>query len=113
MRGCRFNPSGEINSRGTLSRLWPATEKISAPLFLFFLMIQLIASAPSVSNFASYSGVLTVTVRWGAAFTLGVATGAGVAVGVVEAAVCDAVPLAAGEGVAAAFGFAGGGTGEK
>lgn len=50
-----------------------------------------------------------VTVRWGAAFTFGAGRGAGVAVGVVEVAVCDAVAL--GEGVAAGFCFVGGGTG--
>jgi hypothetical protein len=33
-----------------------------------------------VSNFASYSGVLTVTVRCGAALTLGVGSGAACAV---------------------------------
>ena len=84
---------------------------MGAWLILFFLMIQLTASAPSVSNFASYSGVLIVTVLCGAAFTFGVKTGAGVAAGVLELADCDAVALAVGEGVALAFGFVGGGTG--
>ena len=50
-----------------------------------------------------------VNVRCGAAFTFGVETGAGVAAGVVEVAVCDA--LALGEGDAPAFCFVGGGTG--
>ena len=62
-----------------------------------------------MSNFASYSGVLTVNIRCGAAFTFAGGTGAGVAAGVVEVAVCDAVAL--GEGVAPAFCFVGGGTG--
>jgi hypothetical protein len=37
-------------------------------------------SAPSVSNFASYSGVLIVIVRCGAALTFGIGTGAGAGV---------------------------------
>jgi len=53
---------------------------------LFFFRIQLIGSAPSVSNFASYSGVEIVIVRCGAAFTFGVRMGAGA--GVLEFAAC-------------------------
>ena len=68
-------------------------------------------SAPSVSNFASYSGVLIVTVRCGAALTFGVGTSVGVAAGVVEVAVWGAVVV--GEGVAAGSCFGVGGTGEK
>jgi hypothetical protein len=53
-----FNPSGEISSSGSRSLLRPETEKISLLVILFFFITQLIGSAPSVSNFASYSGVL-------------------------------------------------------
>jgi hypothetical protein len=42
-------------------------------------MIQLTGSAPSVSNFAAYSGVFTVIVRFGAAFTLATWIGVDVA----------------------------------
>jgi hypothetical protein len=51
-----------------------ATEKIGTFVSLLAFMIQLIGSAPSVSNFASYSGVLIVIIRFGAAVAL--ATGA-------------------------------------
>src|SRR5688500_14759706 len=74
-------------------------------------MIQLIGSAPRVSNFASYSGVFTVIVRCGAALTFGVGTGTAEATG--AAACCVAVGLAVCEPGAPAFGFAGGGTGGK
>src|SRR5688572_15188862 len=87
---------------------------MSAPLFLFFLIIQLTGSAPSVSNFASYSGVLMVMVRCGAALTFGVGSGAGgAAAAVSEPGVCVAVGLAAGEAVVAGSWFGGGGAGYK
>ena len=77
-------------------------------LYLLTFIIQLTGSAPSVSNFASYSGVLIVIVRWGAVFTLCVTTGAGAGV-LVELAACSAVGVALGDGVAAGFGAVGGG----
>jgi hypothetical protein len=68
---------------------------------LFFLTIQLIGSAPTVSNFASYRGVLIVITRLGAELEVVVlvelfaTTGAaeGLAAGVFSdcgAGVCDA-----------------------
>ena len=77
---------------------------MSRLLFLLNLIIQLTGSAPSVSNFASYSGVLTVSVRCGAALTLG--TGSGAACAVEASGVCVAAGLAAGEGVAPGFDWA-------
>ena len=70
-------------------------------------------SAPSVSNFASYSGVLTVIVRCGAALTFGVGSGTDGAPGVLELLACAGVALAAGEGVEPDCWFGRGGTGEK
>ena len=69
------------------------------------LRIQLIGSAPSVSNFASYSGVLIVMDRCGAAFTFGIRSGAGA--GVLEGAAGCALIIPVGEGVAAGFGVGG------
>ncbi len=71
---------------------------------MFTFKIQLTGSAPSVSNFASYSGVLTVIVRCGAALTLRIGCGVGAAGVFVElAGCCVAVGLAVGEGTAPGF----------
>ena len=74
---------------------------MSVLLYLFFLMIQLIGSAPRVSNFTSYRSVLTVIVRCGAWLiaVLGVDVEGGA---VVTGACCDAVGTAVDEAVAAA-----------
>lgn len=73
-------------------------------LFLLSFKIQLTGSAPSVSNFASYSGVLTVTIRWGAALVFAVGAGAVGAGCVLGVPVCVADGLADGEGVAPGLG---------
>ncbi len=56
-----------------------------------------------MSNFTSYSGVLIVIVRCGAAVTFGAGSGAAGAAGPVELVAGVAVALAEGEGVAAGF----------
>jgi len=68
-------------------------------------MIQLTGSAPSVSNLASYSGVLTVTKRCGAELTFGVAKDASCAGWPSELAIGVAVADAPGEAVALEFWF--------
>ena len=88
----------------------PETEKISLLVILFFFITQLIGSAPSVSNFASYSGGLIVIIRLAAALTLEAgAAGAEFVceLGVVAVAAGVVVELADGEGVAAGLGFGG------
>ena len=75
---------------------------------LFFLIIQLTASAPSVSNFASYKGVFTEIVRCGAVFAVTAGDDEGVGLGAVEGAVCG-VALGCGLACAAGFAFGAGG----
>jgi hypothetical protein len=97
-----FNPSGEISSSGTLSRFATGDREDLTVCNRFFLIIQLIGSAPSVSNFASYSGVLIVISRLAAAVTL--AAGPGVADALSACRRCwVVVELADGEGVAPLF----------
>ena len=47
-----------------------STLNVFQQVILFFLIIQLTGSAPSVSNFASYSGVRIVIILCGAVLTL-------------------------------------------
>jgi len=71
-------------------------------------MIQLIASAPSVSNFASYKGVLTEIVRCGAVFTATDGDDEVAGLGVADGADCG-VALDCGLACAPGFAFGAGG----
>jgi len=64
-------------------------------VFLFLVIFQLIATAPRVSNVASYSGVTTLILRWGTLSGVGAGdaaaccgAGAAVAVGCACAVAC-------------------------
>src|SRR5713226_8422257 len=82
---------GAINSSGFGLVFVEEAAKIPRPVFLFFLIIQLVATAPRVSNVTSYKGVTTRTFRCGVLSTAGTGDGAGVGVvlGVDWAVGCD------------------------
>ncbi len=82
-------------------------------LFLFFLIIQLIGSAPSVSNFASYSGVLNRYRSLRCGITSGSVLEPLALPGITALGVCVAVGLAVGEGVAPGFCSVAGAGGDK
>src|SRR5712692_7890694 len=101
-----------INSSGFGLFFVDEAAKIPRPVLLFFLRIQLVATAPRASNVTSYNGVTTRSFRCGVLSTAGAGDGeacgvAGVTLGFGCAAGCDVgcgEPCA--DGCAFAFAFA-------